>query len=146
MKIAFSAVILSLTLPTFVAAQEAKSPLIGKWAMTVAKHNDDEITKAPLIRNELVFDAETATVTFDRPGMGGNDKMATGKYSYDGKSKPARISLKDFPSELPTTVLVKVEGDRLTICYHSKCGDVPDDFKTAKNDGREIVELARRKN
>jgi len=146
MKLAFCTLVLVLTLPTLAFSQETKSPLIGKWVWTVARHNNDQETKAPLIRNELAFEGDTVTLTYDRPGSGGNEKSVTGKYSYDEKSKPARITLKEFPSEIPTAVIVKVEGERLTICYNIKGGEVPNDFKTAKDDGREIVEFAKRRN
>jgi uncharacterized protein (TIGR03067 family) len=155
MKLAFLTLVLVLTLPGLAFSQETKSPLTGKWAWTVARHNNDEITKAPLIRNEMkaplirneiAFEGDTVTLAYDRPGFGGSEKTATGKYTYDDKSKPARITLKELPSEIPTAMIVKVDGDKLTICYNIKGGEVPDDFKTAKDDGREIVEFAKRKN
>jgi uncharacterized protein (TIGR03067 family) len=152
MKLAFSALVLVLTLPSLAFSQETKSPLTGKWVWTVAYHGYDEIakepkgTKSPLIRNEIAFEGDTVTLVYDRPGYGGNEKTVTGKYTYDDKSKPARITLKELPSEIPTVVIVKVEGEKLTICYNIKGGEVPDDFKIAKDDGREIVEFAKRKN
>jgi len=144
--------VLSLALPTFVAAQEAKStqetksPLTGKWFMTTAANEGGERNfKAPIIRNDLVFDGEKVTVTYDRSGSGGGEKTVTGTYTYDAKSKPARIVFKGLPAEVPMTVIAKVEEDKLTICYHNKGGEVPGDFKTARDDGREIVEFMKRR-
>jgi uncharacterized protein (TIGR03067 family) len=149
MKTAFAAIAISLSLSslslsTIGAAEDAKSPLIGKWVMTTAFHKGEEMTKAPLIRFDLAFDADKATLTYEKSEQGGNEKTVTGKYTYDASKKPARILLKDFPSEIPTTVLVKVEGDKLVICYDSKGGAVPSDFKTTKDDHLEIVHFAKR--
>jgi uncharacterized protein (TIGR03067 family) len=145
MKTAFAAIAISLSLSTIGAAEDAKSPLIGKWVMTTAFHKDEEVTKAPLIRFDLAFDGDKATLTYDKSEQGGNEKTVTGKYTYDASKKPARILLKEFPSEIPTTVIVKIEGDELVICYDTKGGAVPSEFKTTKDDNREIVHFAKKK-
>jgi uncharacterized protein (TIGR03067 family) len=148
MKLACSLSILALVMATLAAAQERKSPLNGKWFMTAATNNGDKETKSPLIR-DLTFDGDKITLVYDRSGQGGNEKTVMGKVAFDTKAKPVRLTLSDLPSDLPagfpTTLIVKFESEKITICYHTSGGSVPDDFKTAKDDGREIVEFAKRK-
>jgi uncharacterized protein (TIGR03067 family) len=137
---------LLVTLSALTAAQDAKSPLEGEWMWMVTHQGNDQINKAPVIRGDLKFEGNKVFVTYDKSGSGGADKKATGTYKYDAASKPARILLMDLPSEIPTTMIAKVEGDKLMICYHRLNGDLPDKFETKDGDQRELSEFHKKKN
>jgi uncharacterized protein (TIGR03067 family) len=163
MKLVSASLVLSLVFPALAVAQDdkplaakplaAKSPLIGKWIQTTSFRGGDQV-KDPFIRGDLVFEADKVVLHFDRHGGGGSDNKAEGTYTYDAKSKPARIVFEDvkpvgssaaFPDGFPKTLITMFEGETLVIAYDTKGGVAPDKFTTAADNAWEVVNFAKRK-
>jgi uncharacterized protein (TIGR03067 family) len=121
------------------AMDVAKLP--GDWDYTAGTRAGEK-TDATRLQGTVSFTKETVTIP------AGPDASFVMAYKIDASKTPATIDLeiKDGPvKEGKTKGIIKLEGDKLWICYSSEGGERPKDFTSTEKDGNSLFELKRTK-
>lgn len=114
--------------------------LPGDWTYTAGTRAGEKADAARL-QGTVTFTKDTVTIP------AGPDAKFVMAYKIDTSKTPATIDLeiKDGPvKEGSTKGIIKLEGNKLSICYSSEGAERPKAFTSTEKDGNSLFELKRK--
>lgn len=119
------------------APEFAAKDLIGEWTLASGSRAGDEVGKERLV-GKITITEESITIP------AGEDKFVM-SYKFDTKASPVAVDMKILEGPAPegsaALGIIKMEGDKVTLCYDSMGANRPEEFKTSSEDGFFMFEL-----